>query len=66
MSDYPYIFDAEIVKYGFGKVLFSVVYVPKEILSRFDFAKTKRLRIDGEIEGVRFEAALMPRRGNGI
>ncbi|QDT10802.1 YdeI/OmpD-associated family protein [Planctomycetes bacterium K23_9] len=63
MSDYPYNFDAKIVKYGFGKVQFSIVYVPKEILSQLDFAESKRLRIDGEIEGIRIEAALMPRKG---
>jgi hypothetical protein len=63
MSDYPYNFDAKIVKYGFGKVHFSVVYVPRKILSQLDFSKTKRLRIDGEIEGIRIEAALMPTKG---
>lgn len=63
MSDYPYNFDGKIVKYGFGKVQFSVVYVPKAILSQLDFAKSKRLRVDGEIEGIRIEAALMPTKG---
>lgn len=63
MSDYPYNFVAKIVKYGFGKVKFSVVYVPKEILSQLDFTESKRLRIDGEIEGVRIEGALMPTKG---
>ncbi|MFK8110650.1 MAG: YdeI/OmpD-associated family protein [Rubripirellula sp.] len=63
MSDYPYSFDAKIVRYGFGKVTFSVVYVPKEISSQLDFSKSKRLRIDGEIEGIRIEAALMPTKG---
>ncbi|TWU48865.1 hypothetical protein Poly51_47690 [Rubripirellula tenax] len=63
MSDYPYNFDAKIVKYGFGKVQFSVVYAPKEIVSQLDFGKSKRLRVDGEIEGIRIEAALMPTKG---
>lgn len=63
MSDYPYNFDAKIVKYGFGKIVFSVVYVPKEITSQLDFSKSKRLRIDGEIEGIRIEAALIPTKG---
>lgn len=63
MSDYPYNFDAKIMKYGFGKVHFSVVYVPKEILSQLDFTKSKRLRVDGEVEGIRIEAALMPTKG---
>jgi hypothetical protein len=63
MSDYPYNFDAKVVKYDFGKMYYSVVYVPKEILSQLDFSKSKRLRIDGEIEGIRIEAALMPTKG---
>ncbi len=63
MSDYPYNFDAKIVKYDFGKMYYSVVYVPKGILSQLDFADSKRLRIDGEIEGIRIEAALMPTKG---
>ncbi|TWU25215.1 hypothetical protein Pla52o_15130 [Novipirellula galeiformis] len=63
MSDYPYNFSAKIVRYDFGKVVFSVVYVPKEIVSLLDFSKSKRLRIDGEIEGIRIEGALMPTKG---
>ena len=63
MSDYPFEFDAKIVKYDFGKMYYSVVYVPKTILERLDFSKSKRLRIDGEVNGVRFEGALMPNKG---
>lgn len=66
MSDYPYNFDAKIVKYDFGKMYYSVVYVPKEILSQLDFSESKRLRIDGEIEGIRIEAALMPTKGKWV
>ena len=63
MSDYLYNFEAKIVKYDFGKMFYSVVYVPTEIVSQLDFRKSKRLRIDGEIEGIRIEAALMPTKG---
>ena len=63
MSDYPYNFDARIVKYDFGKVYYSVVFAPKKIVAQIDFSKSKRLRIDGEIYGIRIEAALMPARG---
>ena len=63
MCEYPYNFNAKIVKYDFGRMYFSVVYVPKEILSQLDFGKSKRLRVDGEINGARFEGALMPSRG---
>ncbi len=51
------------MKYDFGKIYYSVVYVPKRILSQLDFAESKRLRIEGEIEGIRIEAALMPIKG---
>ncbi len=63
MSDYPYNFDAKIVKYNFGKMFYSVVYGPKNVVSQIDFTKSKRLRIDGEINGIRIEAALMPAKG---
>jgi hypothetical protein len=63
MSDYPYNFDAKIVKYDFGKMFYSVVYAPKSVVSLIDFTKSKRLRIDGEINGIRIDAALMPAKG---
>ncbi|MEM8669368.1 MAG: YdeI/OmpD-associated family protein [Planctomycetota bacterium] len=63
MSDYPYEFDAKIVKYDFGTMYYSVVYAPKSILSKIDFSQSKRVRIDGEINGIRIEAALMPTKG---
>ncbi|TWT50999.1 hypothetical protein Pla22_37750 [Rubripirellula amarantea] len=66
MSDYPYHFDAEIVTYEFGKMKNSVVYVPETITSRLTFGKSKRLRIDGEIAGIRIEAALLPTRGKWL
>ena len=66
MSDYPYSFDAKIVTYEFGKMKSSVVYVPETITSRLTFGKSKRLRIDGEIAGIRIEAALLPTRGKWL
>jgi len=63
MSDYPYNFNAKIVKFDFGKAFYSVVYAPRSVVSQIDFAKSKRLRIDGEINGIRIEAALMPAKG---
>ena len=63
MSDYPYNFDAKIVKHDFGKMYYSVVYAPKDVISQIDFTKSKRLRIDGEINGIRIDAALMPTKG---
>lgn len=66
MSDYPYNFDAKIVAYEFGKMNSSVVYVPTAITSQLTFGKSKRLRIDGEISGIRVEAALLPTRGKWL
>ncbi len=63
MSDYPYNFVAKIVKYDFGTMFYSVVYIPKQVASQLEFGKSKRLRIDGEVQGIRIEGALMPTKG---
>lgn len=63
MSDYPYQFEAKIEKYDFGKMFYSVVYVPEDVLSQIEFGKTKRLRIEGEVNGIRIQAAMMPTKG---
>tara|TARA_R110002049_G_scaffold182485_2_gene350308 strand:+ start:39969 stop:40760 length:792 start_codon:yes stop_codon:yes gene_type:complete len=55
MSDYRYNFDVKITK--------TLVYLPKHIASQLDFGKSKRLRIDGEINGIRIECGLMPEKG---
>lgn len=55
MSDYPYNFTAEIDV--------NLVHIPQRIVARLDFRKSKRLRIDGEINGIRIECALMPIKG---
>ncbi len=55
MSDYPYNFDVKITE--------TLVYLPKHIVSQLDFGKSKRLRIDGEIDGIRIECGLMPDKG---
>lgn len=61
--DYEYHFEGELVTTGKGDVKFTVVYVPQEITSQLEFGKTKRLRIDGEINGVQIDLAIMPQRG---
>lgn len=63
MSDYQHHFEAKLVKRDFGEMYYSVVYVPKTVVSRIDFTKSKRQRIDGEINGHRIEAALIPAKG---
>jgi export-related chaperone CsaA len=55
MSDYTYNFGVKIEG--------TLVYLPESIVSQLDFGPSKRLRIDGEINGVRIEAGLMPDKG---
>ncbi|MBB3208610.1 export-related chaperone CsaA [Rhodopirellula rubra] len=55
MSDYPFHFNAEIEE--------NLVRVPPQIIAKIDFTKSKRLRIEGEVNGIRIECALMPIKG---
>lgn len=55
MSDYLYNFDVKITQ--------TLVYLPKHIAAQLDFAKSKRMRMDGEINGIRIECGLMPDKG---
>jgi hypothetical protein len=57
MSDYPLNFQAEIVSRTFGKMAFTVVFVPAELLPKLPLDKHPRLRIDGEVDGIRIDAA---------
>ncbi|TWU46779.1 hypothetical protein Poly59_57520 [Rubripirellula reticaptiva] len=52
MSDNPCNFDVKITE--------TLAFLPWHIISQLDFGKSKRLRIDGEINGVRIECGLMP------
>ncbi|TWT52360.1 tRNA-binding protein [Allorhodopirellula solitaria] len=55
MSEYPHHFTAKIDE--------NLVYVPSQIIGRLDFSNSKRLRIEGEVNGIRIECALMPTKG---
>lgn len=63
MSEYQYSFTSKIVVYEFETYSHAVVYVPKKIVSQLPMAKGSRLRVDGELNGVRFELAIMPAKG---
>ena len=52
MSDYPFNFQAEIVRYAFGKMEFTVVFVPAELVPKLPLDKHPRLRIEGEVDGI--------------
>ena len=60
MSDYPFQFEAKVQFHDFGKFRFSVVYLPKRLESKLPLKEKPRLRISGEISGIRFDAALQP------
>ena len=63
MSEYDYQFDADIEMYDFGRMAYTVVYVPSPLLRKLPMEDHPRLRIDGEIAGVRFQAAFQPAGG---
>lgn len=58
MNQYSYNFDHKIDS--------TAVYLPKHIADQIDFSKSSRLRIDGDINGVRFECGLMPEKGKWL
>lgn len=63
MQEFEYSFEAPLSTCDFGGLIYSVVYVPKKVLSKLDFSQSKRLRIHGEINGIPIEAAIMPANG---
>lgn len=63
MQEFEYHFEATLSAYDFGTMAYTVVYLPKSVLSKLDFSRSKRLRIHGEISGVPIEAAIMPSKG---
>jgi hypothetical protein len=60
MSDYPFHFDAKVQLFAFEKFSMSGVYLPKKLEPKLPLKATPRLRISGEINGIRFEGALQP------
>ena len=62
-SDYPFEFNSRIETMPDAKVEMGVVFVPKKLAIRLKLAKHTRLRIEGEISGEPFEAALNPMKG---
>ena len=63
MSEYDYQFSGKLVHYGMSALVFTVVFIPRKITSQLEFGRHKRLRVDGEINGVRFELAIVPSKG---
>lgn len=63
MQGYEFTFEAKIVNYQHANYKHAVVYVPKKLIHRLPMGNGSRLRIDGEINGHRFELAIMPAKG---
>lgn len=62
-GDYTYQFTAVLSKLDYGRMAYDVVYLPDDLVDRLEFPTGKRLRIDGEICGVRFGPAILPSGG---
>lgn len=63
LAEYPFELFTTIKKRNFGRVVYTVAYLPKELQERLPLDKFPRLRIDGEISGHRFNGALHPSGG---
>lgn len=68
MSFYPFEFEAAIARHSMGtnargELFYTVIYVPASILEALGDAFKPKLRVEGEIADIPFNAALMPSRG---
>ena len=63
MSDYPYTFSGKIVHHSMGGdgFRFTVVFLPPQIVRRLQ--PKQHLRVDGEINGIRFQGAVHSAKG---
>ena len=60
---YPYAFEAEIEKFGVGKVRkvwYNVLFLPHELRSKLPFDSYPQLRVEGEIADVPIANAFIP------
>lgn len=63
MIDYPFDFATRIKVHAFGRVDYTVAYLPPSLIAKLPLKKYPRLRIEGEVNGDRFGGALHPVRG---
>lgn len=63
MEPYKYQFSTKLKSHQFGRVSYVVAYLPKKLIRELPLEENPRLRIDGEINGFRFDNALHPSRG---
>ena len=63
MIEYPFDFATKIKVHKFGRVNYTVAYLPKQLIAALPLKKYPRLRIEGEVNGDRFGGALHPAKG---
>lgn len=62
-DEFPWQFEGPVKVHRFGRMQYTVVFVPKDLLEQLPLKEHPRLRVDGEVNGVPFNGALHPTRG---
>ncbi|MEM8680754.1 MAG: YdeI/OmpD-associated family protein [Planctomycetota bacterium] len=60
MHTFAYGFEAKVELLDFGRMAYTVVYLPTAAKRQLPLAQHPRLRIDGEVNGVPFHGAFQP------
>ena len=63
MIEYPYDFATKVKNHAFGRMNYTVAYLPKSLIAELPLKKHPRLRVEGEVNGYRFGGALHPAKG---
>lgn len=63
MYAYPFDFATKIKVHKFGRMNYTVAYLPKSLIAALPLKKYPRLRVEGEVNGYRFGGALHPAKG---
>lgn len=63
MHSYEYHFEAKVELHDFGRMAYTVVYLPARLKAALPFDQYPRLRIEGEVNGVRINGAFQPAAG---
>ena len=63
MIEYPYDFATKVKNHAFGRMTYTVAYLPKSLIAELPLKQHPRLRVEGEVNGFRFGGALHPAKG---
>ena len=63
MYQYAFEFSAKLKIHQFGRSNYTVAYLPAKVIKSLPLKQHPRLRVDGELNGVRFANALHPANG---